>query len=117
MNMIVEEFIIVLVIVYSLSMIYFYFKNKSKKYKNIPTIEMSYISKVYGIDINFIGLKEVQKDISIANSIIITTDLLFLYHTKSLVIGIILIIIVTFLLIPICYHILGKKYQRKMYRG
>lgn len=117
MEIIIEEFLIVAIIVYSLSMIYFYFKNKSKKYKNIPTIEMSYISKLYGIDISFIGLKKVQKDISIANSIIITIDLLLLYHTKSLIVGMILIAIATFLLIPICYHIIGKTYQRLMYRG
>lgn len=116
MRILIQEFLIVTIIVFSINMIYFYFKNKSKKYKNVPTVEMNYISKLYGIDISFIGFKKVQKDISIINSIIITIDLLTLYHTKSLVFGMILIIIITFLLIPIGYHILGKMYQRIVYR-
>ncbi len=117
MTTIIQEFLIVLIIIFSINMIYFYFKNKSKKYRNIPTVEMNYIEKLYGIDITFIGLKKIEKDISIVNSIIITIDLLVLYHIKSLVTGIIIIIVITFVLIPLCYHILGKSYQKIMYRG
>ena len=114
---IIQEFLIVAIIIFSINMIYFLLKNKSKKYRNIPTVEINYISKLYGIDISIIGLKKMQKDISIANSIIMTIDLLLLYHIKKLAVAILLIVIVTFALIPLCYQIIGKIYQKMIYRG
>ncbi len=114
---ILQEFLIVSIIIFSINMIYFLLKNKSKRYKNIPTVEINYISKIYGIDVSMIGLNRIQKDISIVNSIIMTIDLLALYHAKTLIIGIVLVVIATFSLIPICYHILGKAYQKMIYRG
>ena len=50
-----SKFLIVYIIVFSLYMIYFYFKNKSKKRKNNLTMEMNYLIRIYGIDINLIG--------------------------------------------------------------
>lgn len=117
MKEIIQEFLVVSIIIFSIFMIYFFFKNKSKKYKNMPTLEMHYISRLYGIDLKFIGIKKLQIDTSIVNAIIVTIDLLILYHIKNTLVSIIIIIITTFVLIPILYHILGKNYQRLMYRG
>lgn len=114
---IIKQFLIVCIIVFSLNMIFFYFKNKSKKFKNTFTSEMFFLVRIYGVDINRIGLFKVQKDISMINSIIITTDLLILYNVKQLLVAIIIIAIVTFVLIAIFYNVLGKKYVRMMYRG
>ena len=117
MKELIQEFLVVSIIIFSIFMIYFFFKNKSKKYKNMPTLEMHYISRLYGIDLKFIGIKKLQIDTSIVNAIIVTIDLLILYHIKNTLVSIIIIIITTFVLIPILYHILGKNYQRLMYRG
>ena len=73
-----SKFLIVYIIVFSLYMIYFYFKNKSKKRKNNLTMEMNYLIRIYGIDINLIGLSKTEKHIALINSFIITLDL-FIY--------------------------------------
>ncbi len=113
---VIQEFLVVTIIVFSINMIYFYFKNKSKKYRNIMSPEMYFLTKLYNIDINSIGKSIVERDISIVNSIIITIDLLIYYHIKNLLLAIIIIGVGTFLLIGILYTILGKIYVRKMYR-
>lgn len=112
----IQEFLVVTIIVFSINMIYFYFKNRSKKYRNVVSPEMYFLIKLYNIDIDFIGKEKVERDISIVNSIIITIDLLIYYHVKNLLIAIISIAVITFLLIGILYTILGKIYVRRMYR-
>jgi len=97
-------------------MIYFYFKDKSKKYKNIPTTEMNLLMRIYGINISIIGIKKVERDISIINAIIITIDLLILYNIESLLLSLIMIFIITFVLIILCYTILAKTYDKLLYR-
>lgn len=111
----IQEFLVVTIIVFSINMIYFYFKNKSKKYRNVMSPEMYFLVKLYNVNIELIGKKNVERDISIVNSIIITIDLLVYYHIKSLLISILIIMISTFLLIGILYTILGKIYVKKMY--
>ncbi len=113
---IIQEFLVVTIIVFSINMIYFYFKDKSKKYKNVLSPEMYYMVKLYGININLIGKKKVEKDISIINSIIITIDLLMYYHIKDLLFAIICIMVTTFALIGILYAILGRIYIKRFYR-
>ena len=72
----IQEFLVVTIIVFSINMIYFYFKNKSKKYRNVMSPEMYFLVKLYNVNIELIGKKNVERDISIVNSIIITIDLL-----------------------------------------
>ena len=114
MNTLIQEFLIVTIIVFSLNMIYFYFKNKSKKYSNTLTSEMYFLVKIYGIDINLIGRKTVEKHISILNSIIIGIDLLIYYHVESLIMALIIMFIVTNILILVLYSILYIYKKRKL---
>ena len=113
----ISEFLVVTIIVFSINMIYFYFKNKSKKYRNVLTNEMYFLVKLYKIDINLIGKNKVEKDISILNSIIISIDLLIYYHVKNIIVSVISIFIVTFILIGILYSILGLIYRKRLWRN
>ena len=107
----IEEFIIIFTIVFCLNKIFIYFKNKSKKLKNALTSEMILLIKVYGVDIGKIGLKKVENDIAIVNSIIITSDLLVYYNVRNMLYVVILIFVITFALILICYSILSLMYR------
>ena len=74
MLIILEKLLISFVIVYSIYMIYFYFRNKSKKKKN-SLIEVQYLKRIYNINLELISRDKIEKHIAIINSIIITIDL------------------------------------------
>lgn len=113
MKELLTEFILIAIIIYCIHMIYYYLKNKSKKYKNIPTIEMNFLTKVYDINLFKIGINKVKKHISLINSIIISIDLLIYYNIESSLIKLSIIFITTFLLIFIFYTILAIIYKRR----
>ena len=112
----VRQFLVFYIIIFCVHMIYFYFRNKSKKYKNIPTIEMSFLMRIYGIDVKKIGFKFIQKHISIINSIITSIDLIIYYNMENEVLKLFIVFITTFILISILYSALGKKYRKMFYR-
>ena len=112
----VQKFLIIAIIVYCIHMIYFYYRDKSKKYKNLPTIEMNYLIRIYNIDISMIGVKLVKKHISLINSIIASIDLLIYYSISNSIIKLFVLFIVTFLLVLILYSILGMIYRKIIYR-
>ena len=114
MKDLVQQFLIIAIIIYCIHMIYYYFRGKSKKYKNVPTIEMNFLMRIYGIDISKIGINIVKKHISLINSIIVSVDLLIYYNIESAIIKLFIVFIATFLLILIFYSILGIIYKRKM---
>ena len=53
MLIILEKLLVSFVIVYSIYMIYFYFRNKSKKKKN-SLIEVQYLKRIYNINLELI---------------------------------------------------------------
>lgn len=114
MKEVLQQFLIIAIIVYCIHMIYFYFREKSKKMRNVPTIEMNFLMRIYGIDISKIGINIVKKHISLINSIIVSVDLLIYYNIESAIIKLFIVFIATFLLILIFYSILGIIYKRKM---
>lgn len=114
MKEVLQQFFIIGIIVYCIHMIYYYFRSKSKKYKNIPTIEMSFLMRIYGIDITKIGINLVKKHISLINSIIVSIDLLIYYNIENAIIKLFTVFITTFLLVLICYSILGSIYRKRM---
>lgn len=114
MTNIIEQFLIVFIIVYCLNKIFIYFKRKSKKFKKVLSSEILMLVKLYGIDINRIGLKKVENDTALVNSIIITTDLLIYYNVKDLLYSILLIFVITFVLIFVLYRILARIYLKNM---
>lgn len=116
MVILLQQFLILAIIVFCFYMIYFYFRNKSKKYKDIPTIEMSYLMRIHGIDISLLGLKSVQSHIAIINSVIVSIDLLIYYNIQNTTIRLLVIFGATFTLILILYNILGVIYKKKLYR-
>ena len=114
MKEVLQQFLIIAIIVYCIHMIYFYFREKSKKMRNVPTIEMNFLMRIYGIDISKIGINIVKKHISLINSIIVSVDLLIYYNIDNAIIKLFIVFIATFLLILIFYSILGIIYKRKM---
>lgn len=111
-----RQFLVFYIILFCVHMIYFYFRNKNKKYKNIPTIEMNFLMRIGKVDINKLGLKYVQKHISIINSIIISIDLIIYYNMENQIFKLFIVFITTFILISILYSALGKKYRKMFYR-
>lgn len=111
-----QQFIIIAIILFSVNMIYFYFRNKSKKYKNIPTIEMNYLIRIYGIDILKLGIKTVEKHISIINSVIVSADLLIYYNIENTILKLFIVFITTLVLVFVFYNALGIRYRKMLYR-
>lgn len=114
MNNLLQQFLLIAIIIYSLHMIYYYFKGKSKKLRNVPTIEMNFLMRIYGINISKIGINTVKKHISLINSIIISTDLLIYYNVENTYIKLFVVFFITFLLVLIFYSILGSIYKKRM---
>ena len=111
MLIILEKLLISFVIVYSIYMIYFYFRNKSKKKKN-SLIEVQYLKRIYNINLELISRDKIEKHIAIINSIIITIDLFIYFNFNSVTLSLVVIFFVTFVLIAIFYTILGNIYSK-----
>lgn len=111
MLIILEKLLVSFVIVYSIYMIYFYFRNKSKKKKN-SLIEVQYLKKMYNINLEEISRDKIEKHIAIINSIIITIDLFIYFNFNSVTLSLVVIFFVTFVLIAIFYTILGNIYRK-----
>lgn len=111
MLIILEKLLVSFVIVYSIYMIYFYFRNRSKKKKN-SLIEVQYLKKMYNINLEEISRDKIEKHIAIINSIIITIDLFIYFNFNSVTLSLVVIFFVTFVLIAIFYTILGNIYRK-----
>lgn len=111
MLIILEKLLISFVIVYSIYMIYFYFRNKSKKKKN-SLIEVQYLKRIYNINLEEISRDKIEKHIAVINSIIITIDLFIYFNFNSVTLSLVVIFFVTFVLIAIFYTILGNIYRK-----
>ena len=111
MLIILEKLLISFVIVYSIYMIYFYFRNKSKKKKN-SLIEVQHLKRIYNINLELISRDKIEKHIAIINSIIITIDLFIYFNFNSVTLSLVVIFFVTFVLIAIFYTILGNIYRK-----
>lgn len=111
MLIILEKLLISFIIVYSIYMIYFYFRNKSKKKKN-SLIEVQYLKRIYNINLELISRDKIEKHIAIINSIIITIDLFIYFNFNSVTLSLVVIFFVTFVLITIFYTILGNIYRK-----
>ena len=111
MLIILEKLLVSFVIVYSIYMIYFYFRNKGKKKKN-SLIEVQYLKRIYNINLELISRDKIEKHIAIINSIIITIDLFIYFNFNSVTLSLVVIFFVTFVLIAIFYTILGNIYRK-----
>lgn len=112
MALLISKFLVIFIVMYSLHMIYFYFRNKSKKHGKELTIEMMYLTKIYGINLNNYDIKKVEKHISLVNSIIVTIDLLVYFYLESMILKLLLMFGITILLVYVGYNLLAKYYRR-----
>ena len=112
----ITKFLVIFITIFSLYMIYFYFRNKNKKWGNIPPIEISFLMRIYGNNVLKLGIDKVQKDVALINSFIITTDLFIYFNIESIILKMTIMFINTFILILIIYLMLGKIYLKKLYK-
>lgn len=113
---IIQKFLVIYIMVFCIHMIFFFFRNKSKKYGNIPTVEMVYLMKIYEIDANAIGINYVQKHIAMINSFITTVDLLVYFYMDNMILKLAIMFVITIVLVFIFYGILGKYYRKLLFR-
>ena len=107
------EYIIVFLVLYILS--YFFIIRNNLKYdkKKLP-IELTYLKKVYKININKDNYKGLIYLYPLVNTFIITTIYIILvYLLDNLFLRIIIGIVLLTLLIIICYGLLARYYLKK----
>ena len=111
-GIIIEYFIIFLVmIIFN----YFIFVRKKKKLdkKRIP-VELAYLLVLYKLDIKKINYRKFLWTYSIINSFIVATIyIIVLYLVEGFIWQLIIGAVLLFLLIIICYGLLGRYYQKK----
>ena len=107
----ITKFIVIFVLMFSIHMIYFYFRNKSKKYGELPTIEMLYIRNVYGVRMIREDKKYLERDISLIYAFIVTVDMLIFLYMGSMILKLLIMFFVTILLVYILYRILARYYK------
>ncbi len=107
----ITKFLIIFVLMFAVHMIYFYFRNKSKKYGELPTIEMMYIRNVYGVRLIREDKKYLERHISLINAFIVAVDMIIYFYLESLILKFLLMFIATVLLVYILYLILAKYYK------
>ena len=112
----IQKFLITYIIIFCIQMIYFFFRNKSKKYGKLPTTAMVYLIKLYNIDVLELGLSYVEKHIALINSFIVTSDLLIYFYVESIILKYVIMFATTVMLVFIFYSILGNKYKKMLNR-
>lgn len=112
MALIISKFLVIFIVMYSVHMIYFYFRNKSKKHGKEFTIEMLYLLKIYGINVNNFDKKIVERHISLINSVIVAIDLLIYFYLESMILKLLIMFALTILLVYIGYGLLAKYYRK-----
>ena len=96
-------------------LIYLIFVIRRRKYldKFIKGKEITYLKKVYKIKIKESDYKSLALLIALTNSFIIATSVTIVSLFKNIFIEIIIGFITVMALILICYHIIGKIYQKE----
>lgn len=107
----ITKFIIIFILMFAIHMIYFYFRNKSKKYGELPTIEMMYIKNVYGVRLIREDKKYLERHISLINAFIVTVDMLIYFYMESMILKLVIMFFATVLLVYIMYRILARYYK------
>ena len=112
MVQLLSEFLVIFLACFSLYMIYFYVKEKSKKLKKIQSIEMLYLLRVYNIDSNVMGVEYVKKHIAMINSFIVAVDMVIFFNMNSAILKLLIMFVATLFLIYISYMLLAKYYRK-----
>ena len=107
------EYLIVFVIVFILNYFLFIFK-KTKYNKNKVPVEYYYLVSLYNLDTKKINYKKFIYTSGLINTFIITTTYIIISRLLTkLIWQIVFGIIILFLLIIICYGLLGRIYKKR----
>lgn len=105
-------FVITFVVVF---VIYLLFVIRREKYleKFINGKEVGYLKKVYKIKVKKSDYKSLAVVVAISNSFIIATSVTIVSLFKNIFLEILVGFGTVLVLILVCYHIIGKLYQKK----
>ena len=105
-------FIVTFVVVF---LVYLLFVIRRSKYldKFINGKEITYLKRVYKIKIKESDYKSIAKLLAITNSFIIACSVTIVSLFKNLILEILVGFATVMVLILICYHIIGKLYQKE----
>lgn len=105
-------FLVTFIVVF---LVYLLFVIRRGKYldKFINGKEITYLKKVYKIKIKESDYKSIARLIALTNSFIIALSVTIVSLFKNIFIEIIVGFITVMALILICYHIIGKLYQKE----
>ena len=107
------EYVIVFIAIYVLN--YFIFVKNNTKYKKgkIPP-ELTYLKKLYNINLKKINYKQFVYINALLNAFIISTIyIIIIYLLSSLILRIVVGVVLLILLIIICYGLLARYYLWK----
>ncbi len=105
-------FIGIYIIVFSLYMMYFFFRNKRKVQNKM--IEVLYMEKKYNMDLSNVEISKLHRFIASINSLIIVLTLFIMEYFDIFIIKVILAFVLVFVLIIILYGILGLYYKKRV---
>lgn len=108
----ISQFLVLFLVFFCIYMIYFFIKDRNKKLKKMPSIEMLYLLRAYGIDSNEMGIDHVKRHISLINSFIVTVDILIYFNMNSLLLKLFIMFLATLILIYVMYMLLARYYRK-----
>ena len=110
---VLTEYIFVFIIIF-IANYFMLIRNKTKYKKDKAPIELTYLKKVYNINLKKINYKKFVYINALLNTFIITTIyIIVIYLVSTFILRIIIGIILLALLIIICYGLLGRYYLWK----
>lgn len=86
---------------------------KNKLDKLVRSTECMYLEKKYQINVQKIPIRSLANHLAITNAFIISLTVFIVYLVNNWLLRFVLGIFILMILILICYHILGKIYQKK----
>lgn len=110
-----EEVIIYIITFLVIFLFYFLFvilrKKKLEKFKE--NMYVTYLVKMYKLDLNRIRVKDLVLSIALVNSFIVSTTVFILGFVNNLILKFILALVVLIPLQLLMYHIVGKIFQKR----
>ena len=107
------EFIIVFIILYIVNFLFFGLKNKKLNIKKLSP-EITYLIKLYQIDIKKINYQKLIRTCVLINTIIMSTIYIIVTTLiKSFLFQLLIGFVLLILMIIICYGLLGRYYKKR----
>jgi preprotein translocase subunit Sec63 len=104
-------YMLIFVAVFSIYMIYLFFRAKSKRKKKM--IEIIYLERRYKINVNELDIFKLNRIIALANSLIFTVAFFVMNLIENYILKTLVAFVMVFFLIWVLYGIIGNVYKNK----